>query len=247
MKALSMFTHSVRLVVQNLDVALRISLVLYAVQVVSQIYSHNASSGEMVTDSFGVQVPLISPAEGFMMLILSLAATCASLWIAVAWHRYVLLGETPDGWLPKWPGSAILGYLWRSILLGLTVGAAIVPVIIVFGFLLAPILMIAAAVGVGSYVFFRLSPILPAIALGDNMTFRDAWRVTAEHASTVFGLAGLMILMSLVLQIPTLVSGDPSSLISLIYSIVVGWFATMIGISLLTTVFGHCVEGRGID
>lgn len=49
------------------------------------------------------------------------------------------------------------------------------------------------------------------------------------------------------LQVPTILSGDPGSLVSLVYALVVGWFATMIGISLLTTVYGHCVEGRGID
>ena len=81
-----------------------------------------------------------------------------------------------------------------------------------------------------------------AIALN---TFREAVRDKILYALLFFAL--LMILGSLALQIPTMLSGDPNSLLSLVYSIVVGWFATMIGISLLTTVYGHCVEGRGVD
>lgn len=247
MKAWSMFTHSVRLVLNNLDVALRVSLVLYAVQVISQVYSYSASSGEMVEGPEGIMYPVYTAGEGFMMFVLGIAALCASLWIAVAWHRYVLQGEVPAGWLPAWPGGAILGYLWRSILVGLAVAVVLVPVALVLGLVLPPILMLAVAVGVGAYVFFRLSPVLPSAALGGDMSFRDAWSSTSEESGTLLGLAGLMILASLILQVPTLLSGDPSSVISLIYGIVVGWLATMIGISLLTTVYGHCVEGRGID
>ncbi|TNF20146.1 MAG: hypothetical protein EP318_12165 [Rhodobacteraceae bacterium] len=246
MKAWSMFAHSVRLVLNNLDVALRISLVLYAVQVASQVYTHTASGGETVRGPDGALYPVYSAGETFMILILGIAALCASLWIAVAWHRYVLLGEEPQGWIPRWPGGTILGYLWRSILLGLAVGLVLVPVIML-GLFLGPVLMLALAVGVGAYFFFRLSPMLPAIAVGREMGFKDAWSKTAGDSGTLVALAALMILGSLILQIPTMVSGDPDSLLSLVYTVVINWFATMIGISLLTTVYGHCVEGRGID
>lgn len=246
MKAWSMFAHSVRLVLNNLDIALRISLVLYAVQVVSQIYSFSVSGGETVQGPDGNFYPMYSAGETFMIMILGIASLCASLWIAVAWHRFVLLGEEPRGWLPQWPGGTILGYLWRSVLLGLSVGLVLVPVI-TLGIFLGPMLMLALAVGVGAYMFFRLSPILPGIAVGQEISFREAWGKTSGESGTLVGLAVLMILASLIMQIPTMVSGDPNSVVSLVYTIVVNWFATMIGISLLTTVYGHCVEGRGID
>lgn len=195
----------------------------------------------------GLPGPVISGGAALVMLLLGIAAVLASLWIAVAWHRYVLLGEAPAGWLPPWPGPAVSGYLWRSVLLGLTVGLAAVPVAVLSAVLLPPVAMLALTVGVASFIFFRLSPILPAIALGKPLGFRAAWQATAGAAGTIAGLAGLMILGSLALQIPTMLSGDPNSLLSLVYSVVVGWFAMMIGITLLTTVYGHCVEGRGLE
>ncbi|WP_323763808.1 hypothetical protein [Marinovum sp.] len=247
MKAWSMFVHSLRLVINNIDVALRVSLVLYSVQVASQVFAYAVDDGSVVDGPTGLPGADISAGEGFVMFLLGLAALLASLWIAVAWHRYVLLGEVPAGWLPKWPGAAIPGYLWRSVLLGLSVALVAVPVGAVGALILPPVLMLALTVGVASFVFFRLSPILPAIALGTSLSFGEAWQATRGEAGTIAGLAGLMILGSLALQVPTMLSGDPNSLLSLVYSVVVGWFATMIGISLLTTVYGTCVEGRGID
>lgn len=247
MKAWSMFVHSLRLVINNIDVALRVSLVLYSVQVASQVFAYAVDDGTLVEGPGGLPGPDISAGEGLVMFLLGLAALMASLWIAVAWHRFVLLGEMPEGWLPRWPGAAIPGYLWRSVLIGLAVALAALPVGAVAAVFLPPMLMLAVTVGVASYVFFRLSPILPAIALGEALSFRAAWQATGDAAGTMAGLAGLMILGSLALQVPTLLSGDPNSLLSLVYSVVVGWFATMIGISLLTTVYGYCVEGRGID
>ena len=140
MKAWSMFVHSLRLVINNLDVALRVSLVLYSVQAISQIYTFSANSGEMVQGPDGIPYPDISAGEGFVMLLLGIAALLASLWIAVAWHRYVLLGEEPAGWLPNWPGAAIPGYLWRSVLLGLVVALAAVPVGAISAVILPPVL-----------------------------------------------------------------------------------------------------------
>ena len=123
----------------------------------------------------------------------------------------------------------------------------VVPAATVFALLGSLVLATAASVGIGSYAFFRLSPVLPAIAVGQDMSFGDALAATRDSGATLFGLAGLMILGSLLLQMPTILSGDPGSVISLVYGIVVGWFATMIGVSLLTTVYGHYVEGRAID
>lgn len=246
MLAWSMFVHSVRLVFNNLDAALRVSLVLYLVQAASQVASYSAAPADAAIGPGGQLYTDITAGEALMLFVLGLASVVSSLWIAVAWHRFVLLSETPQGWLPRWPSTAIFGYLWRSILVGLLVSVIVIPVIFLTS-LLGPVLMIAAVVGVGSYVFFRVSPVLPAIALGTKMSFGDAIDATRSGGSTLFGLAGLMIVGSLLLQIPTMLSGDPNSVISLVYGIVIGWFATMIGISLLTTVYGHFVEGRSIE
>jgi hypothetical protein len=241
-----MFTHSVRLVMNNFGSALRISALLYGVQSLAVVYAHVTGINEVVEGPMGFPVSGASADQGIIYMLLSFAAVVASLWIAVSWHRYVLLSEEPKGWLPAWPGGKVFGYLGRSILIALALMLVLVPVGFLTSVLGIPDLTIVISIGIGAYFFFRLSPILPAISVGKDMKIRDAFNATKDGGSTLLGLAGLMIAGTLITQLPTMLSGDPNSLLSLVYGIVVNWFAMIIGVSLLTTVYGHYVEKREI-
>ena len=104
-----------------------------------------------------------------------------------------------------------------------------------------------AMVALGSVIIFRLGVMLPAGTIDRKLTLRQAWQATSGQTDTILVLALVAAGAAVVVQIPTLVSGDPGSLISLVYSIAVNWFVTMIGVSMLTTLYGHFVEGRAID
>ena len=250
MKGWQIFTHSVRLVLSNLDEALRVSLVLYGVIAASQIATWLNPPETRQVD--GVAFPVTGAEHAAQNVILAVLAIIASLWIAVAWHRFVLVGERPKGWLPRWHGTNMLGYLGRSILLGLVVVIAVAIVSVPLGLLAAglPGLMLLVPfviVAFGSVLFFRFGVVLPAAAIGEKVTFRRAWSAMQGESGTIVVLAALVVGASLLLQLPTLLSGDPYSLISLIYGLVVNWFATIIGISVLTTLYGHFIERRPVD
>ncbi|NDV98208.1 hypothetical protein [Salipiger sp. PrR002] len=245
MKGWRIFLHSLRMVIDNLGTALRVSLVLYLVQVASQIatYLH-----PMQTDASGGPVTVI----GVPALVLVVLAVLASLWIAVAWHRFVLTGETPRGWLPRWHGGEILGYFGRSIMIGLVIFlglmVAAIPVALISAGLpgLAPILVFGL-VGLGGYLFFRLGLILPAAAVGERLSLKDAWKATKDDDGAVITLALVVIGGSLLVELPALIDDTAGSIINLVYGLVINWFATMIGISILTSLYGHFIEGRPID
>ncbi|MFZ5963627.1 hypothetical protein ACOXXX_11790 [Thalassococcus sp. BH17M4-6] len=250
MKGWQIFAHSVRLVFSNLEQALRVSLVLYLVQVANQV-AFFLNPPEMV-EVGGMSYPEMSAGGTFQSLILGLLAVVASLWIAVAWHRFVLAEEYPQGWLPRWHGSNMLSYLGRSILVGLLITLAVLVVSVPLGLItmaapglaaLLPILM----VGLAAFLFFRLSVMLPAAALGHKMKLGEAWEETSGETDTILVLAAVVAGASILIQLPTMLNGDPGSFISLIYGLVVNWFATIIGISLLTTLYGHFIEKRPID
>ena len=76
-----MFLHSVRMVLDNLGVALRLSLLLYLVQVVFTVF--------LFTSPGGGDPMQQTPAGAGEMFLLSLFAVVSSLWIAVGWHRFV--------------------------------------------------------------------------------------------------------------------------------------------------------------
>ncbi len=250
MKGWQIFTHSVRLVFTNLHHALRVSLVLYIVLAAGQIASY--LNPPMMTEFDGIEMPEMSGAYAIQSLILGILAIIASLWIAVAWHRFVLAEEYPKGWLPRWHGSDMLGYLGRSILLGLVVMIGVAVASLPFGLIAAglpglALLLPFVMVGFGAYLFFRLGVMLPGAALGRKITFSEAWTATKGESATILMLSALVVGASFLLQLPTMLSGDPNSIISLIYGLVVNWFATIIGISVLTTLYGHFIENRPID
>ncbi|MDU8910891.1 hypothetical protein [Aestuariicoccus sp. MJ-SS9] len=251
MKGWHIFTHSVRLVLNNLGAALRVSLVLYLVQVANQLYVF-ANPPVMTDLGGGMEMPMMDPGAMVVNLILGLLAVVASLWIAVAWHRFVLAEEYPTGWLPQWHGSYMMAYLGRSILIALMVVLAVIVASVPAGLIAAGLAPLGAAVSLGivglaAYVFFRLGVMLPAAALGRKLTLGEAWDATKGESGTILTLALIVIGASVVIQLPSWLNGDPTSVINLIYGLVVSWFATVIGISVLTTLYGHFVEGRSID
>lgn len=251
MKGLQIFLHSARMVLNNLGDAFRVSAVLYAVQVLGQVVVFLTPAPETVVQD-GVAYPVTTPGLAMQNLVFGLIAVIASLWIAVAWHRYVLANEPPQGWLPRWHGRELLGYLGRTLMLAVIIVLAVLALALPAGVLgqAVPALSWVIAmftVGFGSYLFFRLGAILPAAAIGEHLPLRDAWVALKGETGTLLALAGISMVVAIVVQLPTILSGDPNSLISLIYSIVVNWFVTLIGISVLTTLYGHYIEQRPID
>jgi hypothetical protein len=140
-------------------------------------------------------------AQSMHMVVLgngvSLAVTCAAISIAVAWHRLLLLNETPG-----LSGSNIgTRSLWRYVGIGIVVGLiAALPVAAVLLPLsllrllpsagMAPpavIAVIILAYVVGITLMLRLCLLLPARAAGDlNLTFKNAWRHTRGNVWRIF-------------------------------------------------------------
>lgn len=250
MKAWQLFVHSVRLIVNNFESALRISGVLYLVQAITQIYLFQNMDTEVLPD--GTEMPVMALEDSFAFLLLSIFSVVASLWIAVAWHRFVLNEEYPSGWMPRWHGANMLGYLGRSILIGLliTVGCLVISLPLGLMAALLPFLLPAMPVVIilfGVWVFFRLSPVLPAAALGQTVSLRAAWSETAPFAKVILQLSAIVVAAFLLIMTPSLLAAGTESVIALVYDLAIGWLVTMVGISTLTTVYGHVVEGRGVE
>lgn len=254
MKGWQIFVHSVRLVFSNLDAALRISLLLYVIYAAAQFWLLTIMPTQPMGAGSAEMAQMMSPAVALASLGSVLVTMAVSIWIAVAWHRYVLLEEVPRGWVPAFHGGLMLGYLGRSILLGIIVIAIAVVMGSIFGVVAAGLGLpgIAVAGGVlslaaGIFVFYRLCPILPAGASAQPISLGRAWSATQATGGAVIVLVILTLLASFILGIPNYVSGDPNSTLSIIYSLVVGWIMMLVGISVLTTFYGHYVEGREID
>jgi len=251
MKGWEIFVHSVRLVFANLEVAFKLSLVPYALSGLAFVFlgaqataviNQGSHTAMMATDA--------SLWTGFLIyLVISIIA---ALWIAVSWHRFVLLEEYPTSWFPAFHGGPIMAYFGRGLLLGVLIIAVLFVVSLVLGLLLFWTGAFGAAVvgvsgfAAAAYIFYRLCPILPSAAIDQPMTMGDAWKATANNGGTIGVLVIVLIISSLVVQLPSQIGGT-DSVIGVAYSLVVGWFLMLIGVSVLTTFYGHFVEGRIID
>lgn len=238
MKAWQIFTHSVRQVFGNLTDALRISGLLYIVQMMI-VVAMGVTSGETMQ---------ANPAK---MLLIVVVALVFSLWIAVAWHRFVLNGEGGTSLLPPFHGNEILRYLGRSLLIGLVV----VAVGAVAGMLMMPLGVMLAGPLAGAMiaslfimvpvfmVMLRLSIPLPAIAMGQNIGFNEGWKATHGETGVFFGLALLLAVFSILLGVPEALF-RPDSIPALLWTLTTGWVQMMVGVSILTTLYGHYIEKR---
>jgi hypothetical protein len=242
----NIFTKAVRLVIDNLNDALRISALLYLVPAVL-VAAITFSMAPGAAANPGSMAPVGGPAA-----ILGIVQFVAFLWIAVAWHRFVLLDERPQGWLPRFNGSRMLAYFGYSLLLVLIA----IPFLIVGGLLAAalafggiPLLVLGGLIVLiaALIVGYRLALILPASSVDKPIKLGQAWEATRGASGTIVALALISAVAAVVLDLPALVFGGPLAIVGVIWRLVMGWLELVVGISILTTLYGHFVEGRAVQ
>lgn len=247
--AIALLRHAIRLVLTNWRDALKISAVLYFMQ---------AGFGAVV--AFGVHPTPGEPSVGASLIVIaaSIVQAIINIWIAVAWHRFVLLDETPNNYVPMFDGGRVLRYVGRWILIGLVGGGiGIVGVIAftLFSLAGATIIVIPLAIVLGIFLViigYRLGLVLPASSVDDALTLRDAWNATKGTTWLIIRLTLLSIVGVIVLALPAIIvtvifrSTTPNLFVE-IWSTILGWFILMVGVALLTTMYGYYVQHRPID
>lgn len=247
--AFRIFIHAFRMVFGNFSSALRVSTPMIVV----------AFLGIFVVPS-GDASPLDSPAEQFYsmfsgpFLVWLLAYLVATLWVAVAWHRYCLREEYPGAILPAFRGDRILGYLGWSVLIMLV--ATLISVLA--GTVISAIAAITQSAALAALLWLgwfgvllwlvqRISLVLPASAVNDAKTLRQSWEATRPISGTIFAVALMFALFSVMLGQAALPFIGVSLGLAGVVNGISQWISTMLGLSILTTIYGICMEGRTIE
>lgn len=234
-------THSIGLLFRNWRDAIRISsplIVLLGLAVA------------LYGKSFFTDTQVITPGEG----ALSSALAVCGLWVAVAWHRYVLTEEDSGGWIPAFHGLRILSYLWRAVIIGAVLGLVVAIIVVVAGLIvaglpvLAPLMMVVMfVITVGIFwAFYRFSPVLPAAALGKPMKMKDGWAATQPYSLSILAT----MFFALLLAVAAALAAASLSFVPIVGVIVMAflnWVYAIVGISILTTIYGISVDGRTLD
>ena len=264
-------SHAVRMLWLNLQDALRLTavpyLVVQAISIGLPLLVLGAAGTEALSDftvnelDDGTLTGVEMPENLGMVVIVQVLAVVGSIiagaWLAVVWHRFVLLEEYPNGAVPPFQGDLVTRYVLRLVVIfcvmigiGLLGGlatamfAAIVPFV--------GVVMGAGLIVVMILVSVRLSVMLPAAAVGVSMGVSEAWNKTRDSQWSLFGGTILIALLSTLLAIPALIlmyifgvlEATEISVIQIAINVVFGWIATMLTVSLATTIYGVAVEGR---
>lgn len=249
---LRLFLHAFRTIFGNLREALVISVVPFGALFLLLILF-----GQTFETSFTQE-----PSGGvlFGIFVFVIAFIVAFGFVASSWHRFVLFEETP-----KILGSPAqrraVPYIWKGILLGLWLLLFYIPITIVLGLVLVPVagaanetgfglLAIALDIVIGGVmgaIFFMYAMVLPASALEKHMTFKESRLATSRLGINLLWLGVLIAAFNTLMNVAlglVLVAGG--GVIGSVLSLAIQWLVMMIGISILTTLYGHLVEGRDL-
>lgn len=258
--------HAFRSTADNIGFAFHISwpwvLILLPFNVATNLYmvlngleSGGEPNPEMLGKFFAVLIPL------------ALASAVAYSSIAVNWHRYVLLDEVAQGWQRLRIDSLTWRYIGNFILIFLILMVCAIPVGAALGLVsyllvtllgsgeLLPVLLIPAAVALYALAFiaaYRLLVKMPAVALGRrDFSMGDAWRATKGNSLRLLGLLILFVLCLLLLAAGMFaitylfgLVGTVGLSLAVAIQVMVNWVATILGVTLLTSLYGFFVEGR---
>jgi hypothetical protein len=242
--------HSFVLLFRNLTDALKVSvgpIMLVAIFAFAIIAALGASAEDLIAVAQG-GTP--SSALSLAILILLLGFVFVSAWIAVAWHRLILLEEYP-GILPAIAGRPIWSYAGRSVLIGFLTLLAMIPAAILIGLASEmlgpgqPIVGLLAGFLLGtflSFIWLRLAIVLPATALGRPLTISAAWAATAPLSNAI--LTASAILVGLNVGVAVITGAIFQGPVGVFVDIIVNWTTLMVGTSILTTLYGVVVEKR---
>lgn len=259
--------HAFRLVFRNIGDALKVSVGPYAIGIAIVAIVMTLLGGSPVAFLTGdvsamSTDPAMAAGQSFGSLIGGLVMLFVSSWVAVAWHRFVLLEEYP-GLLPALSGRPVWPYVGRAVQLALLLIVIAIPVVIVVTLVVGSlfgdpgtdpgfgtgVLAVAFALVIATFftwLSIRLGLVLPATALGRKLTFRESWRTSAPLSNAI--LVAILILVALNIAV-SLVIGFVfrGTVVFGILDLVVNWVSLMVGLSILTTIYGHMVEGRPLN
>ena len=253
--AFQIIRHAFAMIFGNLGQALRVSVGPYVMLIgifavvfgalgISADLDQIALAGRVQPDQIG-----LSAGEAFFAVLVLLTSTLfIAAWVAVAWHRFILLEEY-SGLLPAVSGRPIWPYIARTLLCALIMfvlalgGLLILSVVGIISALLMAILGIVLTVLL-SVVWFRIGVSLPSVAVGKPVTVGDAWNATSPVSGTIFGIVMIIVVVNFVVGVATQGLYGLSPILGMVVDIFVQWVTLMVGVSVLTTLYGHLIEGR---
>lgn len=244
--------HSFALVFRNFGQALKVSVAPILIASVSVYLMILITGFTLAWTTTSLMLGRIPTALVVVGLFGVLAYLFVATWTAVAWHRFILLEEYP-GIIPPLAMPTIMTYIGKSLVIAMLLLLALIPMSVAGGLVLALLGLTQNALAslvlgfflslILTFIWLRLAVALPGIAVARPMSNRDAWTATKSISDDIFGAAAILVAINTgvsVLVDFVLPLGWPYFGVMFALS----WVTMMVGISLLTTLYGHLIERR---
>ncbi len=259
--AFQIIRHAFRMIFGNFGQALRVSIGPYVLLILGYLAAFMVAGGMGGIPEFAPDQGQVTQGAGgiFVLVVLLLIpfTLFVMAWVAVSWHRFILLEEYA-GVLPAVAGRPIWPYVGRTLLYSLLMMLVAVPLFFIVGLLASPFISVdtpVSVIGPGllvfvivgavlTYVWFRIALALPSVAVGHPIRMADAWAASGAMRGTIFGVAVLLMVLTGVGGVLSDALYAVSPLVGALAEIAVQWVTLMLGVSILTTLYGHLIEKR---
>lgn len=253
MLAFQIAKKSLQLITNNFYDVLRICGVLYLLNVIANMLSAYAITGNWTVQNQEFDLEEInSGAIALIVIGTIIFQGIITLWVAVTWHRYILLEEATNGWIPRWNKSANLSYFYQilklvliSLVLGLAIGVLVAissgmtsSASVPFWIFLA-ILFVAFA-----FIILKVSLIFPSAAVETNMGVTDSWSETNPYNKTLLALTIVAVSFGFLSDLA--MNSFEENTFTTVFRFVLNAFTGFWALSILTTLYAIVVEGRDL-
>lgn len=198
-----------------------------------------------------------APQTALSFLVFGVIGLMGYALMAILWHRHVLLNgaERPENLRPD--SRIFFGYIWRAIVVGFAQMVAAIPITLLIGVMGSSIIQnnptgpLATLLGlIGGIVFvwiaMRLSVVLPSAAIGRPMSMRESWNTTKPAAPALWGVAVLLSGLNMCVYMISATLLPETGTVPMLVQTVIYIFEGLVFVSILTTLYGHLVEGRSL-
>lgn len=254
--ATKLFSHAFYMLWNNLGNAARVSIVPFISLFVAVLLLAAVTGGLLFATGdlermFEMQMGPSGP--GILIIAISVIVFIvielfAIAWAMVGWHRFVLLEDQPISMFPKWNANENKAYVQHL----LRIIAVLIVAYIVIAIVAVAIVALTAGIGLLLFIpllpfllacFLRISLGLPSRAIGQKLKITEGLAATENMGASLYWFACLFILFGIAIGIVgTLVSLIP--ILGVIAYMVLQWFNMMFNASVITTLYGHAIEGR---
>lgn len=252
--SLAIVAHALRMLIFEVGTTLRVLspalLLVLGSTLIAVLFAQDALVAVQTTTPETLVMPQGSSI--LVLFIMGLAGVAGYALMAILWHRHVLLSGMERSAIMRPSLRIFFTYLGKALLVGLlqlligipiTLGIGALAAIGGGGALLLSLLGLLGGV-IFAWVALRISLVLPAAAVDARMTIPDSWEATRALAPTLWGVAALMVGLNILSSLLSgLLTTEPTALAFLIQTVFF-LLEGIVFISVLTTLFGHLVEGR---